>query len=111
MTTPDLTLDAVAKILRKDGHPAGALLIEMGVMKLFFDFRKRARAENIDTADQIDAIAKMFASLIMPFATGIPDDLQRLKVITSLLQVVEGHMTSTAAQVFADGLITEAKNG
>lgn len=104
MPTSNLTLEQVAKQLRKDGHDAGALLVEMGIMQLFFTFRKRARAENIDSADQIDAIAKMFASLILPYASGISDDLKRLNVITNILRVVEGHMTSTATHVFAEGV-------
>lgn len=97
MSSLDLTLEEVAKKLRKQGHDAGALLIEMGAMQLFFDFRKRARAENIDSADQIDAIAKMFASIIIPYASGIENRMKRLAVITSILGVVEGHMTNTAS--------------
>lgn len=97
---PDLI--EVAKQLRKDGRDAGALLVELGVMQLIFDFRKRARAENIDSTDQIDALCKMFASLIMPYAYGIMPLKRRIAVVDNILSLAQGHLLAAAAMTLED---------
>lgn len=99
----DIDLDILAKQLRSDGYDAGALLIEMGVLQRIFDFSKRAKAENIQRADQVDALAKLFASVIMPFASGIPDPVIRMKVIIGIMDVIQGHVESSATEIYRNG--------
>lgn len=92
--SPEIT--AIAAYLRKEGRDATAMLIEMGMMQLAFDFRKRARSEGLDVPSQIDALAKFFASIIVSYAGGVNPPHLRSLIIASILSLVEGHMSAAA---------------
>lgn len=98
--SPEVT--AIAAYLRKEGRDATALLIEMGMLQLAFDFRKRARAENIDSADQIDALAKLFGAVIIAHASGIKPFAQRAIIAANILSLVEQHMLDAATGIMEE---------
>jgi hypothetical protein len=98
--SPEVT--AVAAYLRKEGRDATAMLIEMGMMQLAFDFRKRARSEGFDVPTQIDALAKFFASVIVSYAGDVNPPRLRPLIIASILSLVESHMSAAA-----DGIMEE----
>jgi hypothetical protein len=104
MSNSEEAITDTAKHLRKEGHDAVAILVELGMMQTVIAFRKRCRSENLDRSEQVDALAKFFSSVIMPFAHGIPDPDHRMVVINAILSIVENHMRDAAVLTMSEGL-------